>query len=120
MIQFTNKQNGELIEIYEMDIENAVDYNLAMKAISELGADWRLPSILELKMFHANLFKKNLGNFKKHMTYWSSDNDGYNFEVFTFGGHQGLFNNGSFDINFYPKEGYSFLVRPVRTIFKPR
>lgn len=116
MILFDNKLTGELIEIYEMDLESAVNYNNAMKMISELGVDWRLPTILELQMFDANLFKKGLGNFKKHMTYWSSDNDGNNFKALTFGGHQSPFNNGSFDINHYPNEGYNCLVRPVRTL----
>lgn len=115
MIELTNPANGEIIEIYERDIDNTMDWSKSIKIINNLGSDWRLPSILELKIFHNTLFKKNLGNFKKHMTYWSSDNDGYNFQAFTFGGHEGLFNNGTYDINYYPKEGFSFFVRPVRT-----
>jgi hypothetical protein len=119
MIELTNPANGEIIEIYESDIDNTLDWSQSIKIISNLGSDWRLPSIFELKIIHSNLFKNNLGNFKKHMTYWSSDNDGYNFQVFTFGGDEGPFNDGTYSIKFYPKEGLSLFVRPVRTKINP-
>lgn len=63
------------IEVMHNDFLRNTTYETAIKAIKELGDNWRLPTIGELGYLH-DLHKLGVGNFSDEHSYWSSNRVG--------------------------------------------
>lgn len=59
--------NG-LVELASADFDNEVDFDTAKSLCSSLGADWRLPTRLELRFL-----KETQATLFKDACYWSSE-----------------------------------------------
>lgn len=59
--------NG-IIELASADFDNEVDFDTAKSLCSSLGADWRLPTRLELRFL-----KETQATLFKDACYWSSE-----------------------------------------------
>jgi len=62
------------IEVMSNDFVRYSSYKVALKAIEELGHNWRLPTIKELKYLY-KIHKLGVGGFSND-SYWSSSNLG--------------------------------------------
>ena len=94
----------ENLEVAQFDFPNTSIWKNAIKACSDLGNGWRLPTRVELLLLYKN--KDKIGGFKGYGLYWSStevDNGSAWRQLFASG------NQNANDKNYY---GY---VRAVRS-----
>ena len=63
--------NGVELQVADQDFSNEMNWGEAIGACSELGSDWRLPTIEELKAIYEQLISKAQGNFNEYTVYWS-------------------------------------------------
>lgn len=63
---FNHPVTGEKIEVALNDFPNLMTWPEALEACNNLGNDWRLPTILELKTIYELIHKKGVGNFLNH------------------------------------------------------
>ena len=60
---FNHPVTGEKIEVALNDFPNLMTWTDAIEACNNLGNNWRLPTILELKTIYELIHKKGIGNF---------------------------------------------------------
>ena len=60
---FNHPVTGERIEVALNDFPNSMTWTDAIEACNNLGNNWRLPTILELKTIYELIHKKGIGNF---------------------------------------------------------
>jgi hypothetical protein len=102
---------GDRIEVASEDIEGEMNWFQAVRACSNLGQGWRLPTIEELKVIYSDIYLKGKGNFLKDRIYWSSteiDNELAWIFYMDIG--------KAFDIWVTSRKGNTSSVRPVRTL----
>lgn len=109
-IQSPKKEWGEQwtpeLEVAQFDFPFVMDLNSALEAINDIGDDWRIPKISELKEIFNNKEIENIPNFKDYI-YWSQtrDHDDRNF-IFVID-----FSNGNLSDYHRNDDAYLRLVR---------
>jgi len=102
---------GDRIQVANEDIDGELNWFQAVRACSNMGQGWRLPSIEELKVIYSDIYLKGKGGNFKEKIYWSSTEiDSELAWIF-------LMETGqAFDIWVTSRKGNSFYARPVRTL----
>ena len=108
---FNHPVTGERIEVALNDFPNLMTWPDAIEVCNNLGNNWRLPTILELKTIYELIHKKGIGNFLNNYGaaygtpgfdsfYWSCESynktyiSGYMFDIGEiFENHKGLGGN---------------------------
>ena len=93
------------LEVAQRDFPNRMEWNAAVKACSDLGNGWRLPTRDELNLLYVN--REKIGYFANN-DYWSST------EVDADNAWRQYF-NGGFQATLFKVRGFAN-VRAVRTV----
>lgn len=109
MLEIVNPANGEKIQIADSDLDNHLNWQMAVNECKKLGNGWRLPTIEEIKLIPYNEMGKNV----LYNSYWTSSETEKN--EFNISPNALKFNFGR-KMQFNASKDQLHLVRPIRTI----
>ena len=113
MLEIVNPANGEKIQIADSDLDNHLNWQMAVNECKKLGNGWRLPTIEEIKLIPYNEMAKNDSLRVLHNSYWTSSETEKN--DFNISPNALKFNFGR-KMQFNASKDQFHLVRPIRTI----
>ena len=104
MFKITHPITEAELEVANQDFPDEMTWTEAIRACSELGSGWRLPTKEELQEMYEKLHEKGQGNFKD--VYWSSTADS--------SGYAWAFNFYDDSYLYCPYKDGSYYVRAIR------
>lgn len=113
MLEIVNPANGEKIQIADSDLDNHLNWQMAVNECKKLGNGWRLPTIEEIKLIPYNEMAKNDSLRVLSNSYWTSSETEKN--DFNISPNALKFNFGR-KMQFNASKDQLHLVRPIRTI----